>query len=480
MQSPPHGITVSLPSRALTQPFETGSLSQHATPVHDARTPARTPKSYATVSPMSRAMTPAGTPCHNSPMAAVQPELPRARSSRAPSRTTVIAPGAGTGINASVYDGLQRDHSDFLVNIVGQSRAPYDCYPPSWSHGGPAPNLESFTMSEAIPWARESDLLIFGSRGGQVVLPTLWRELQGAVPPAVCINGGCAMNLPESAQRSWPEQQIAFVLIGGQDNFRGNMSEEAYIAETKRWVPANNGTTAILYVAEMVHMPQAALLHAILPPMLRTLLAWKAVQQRHGEGRRRVKEEIRHILGALNTGGWSGHLMFTEAEGVWEDIAFSPYIVDRMPMSHFMIPENEYYEGSPIEYSRRDELRDMIRAAALNARPGGGCPAAQPGARFAAAAHAAVQAAHNSKPPPAAAPVGRSGPFLPIPMAGEAVGSPTLMLPLPRAGLSPCSPSLADATPISRALKLGARRHDWSPAGSYTNSPSYCMVAPIY
>lgn len=429
------------------------------------------------------AMTPAASPCHSSPMARPQVDLHRSRSSRAPARTTIVAPGAGTGINAAVYERLQAENGDFQVSVVGQSRAPYDCYPSSWSHGGPPPNLESFAIGDVLRWVDSTDCFIFGSRGGQVVLPTLWRERGSAVPPAVVINGGCAMNLPELAL--WPESAITFLLIGGQDNFRGNLSEEAYIAETKRHVPRSSGSTAILFVDEMTHMPQARLLQAILPHMLRTILAWKAVQNRQGD-RRRVKEQMRHILAALNRDGWSGHLMYTEAEGVWEDIAFSPYIVNRCPMANFAIPEEDMYEGSPIEYTRRDELRDLIRTAAVNSRPDWrpGCDMhqpPQPGARFAAVAHAAVHcqeaAGYTGQTPASPAARARTGrPFLPIPMAGEAGPQ---ALPLPRTGYAGVSPN-ADATPISRALGLRARRLDASPAGSYTHSPSYAMVSPIH
>mmetsp|Transcript_59031 Transcript_59031/g.155434 ORF Transcript_59031/g.155434 Transcript_59031/m.155434 type:complete len:482 (-) Transcript_59031:272-1717(-) len=481
MQSPHHAVALSLPARAITQSVDvwiSPNASPNATP-NNGRTPTWSPvPSYASISPMSMVQTPVASPSHG-----MQADLHRSRSSRAPARLTVVAPGAGTGINAAVYDRLQ-DHPDFQLNVVGQSRGPYDVYPLSWSHGAPAPNLESFAMSEVVRWVDNTDCFIFGSRGGQVVLPTLWRECGHRVPPAVVINGGCAMTLPEPCH--WPENAITFMLIGGQDNFRGSMSEETYVAETKRHVPVMNGSTAILYVSEMTHMPQAPLLNAVLPHVLRTILAWKAVQQRHGEGRRRVKEEMRHILAALNKDGWSGHLMYTADDGCWEDIAFSPYIVDRQPMSRFAIPEENFYEGAPIEYTRKDELRDMLRAAAQHARPGGGAPNSQPGARFGAAVQAAVQAAHTAslhRPVPAArsdrlALPGR--PFLPIPTAGEAQ-----TLPLPRSGHSPhstCSgmSPMVDATPISRALGLRRGRHDASPMGSYASSPSYCMVQPIY
>lgn len=477
MLSPHRAVALSLPARALTQSLDGVSVSAlgspYATPV-SCRTAARSHKSHATGTPVSMAHTPAGSPSSRSPMGAVarQAEFHLSRSGPATVRTTVVAPGAGTGINAVVYEHLQ-DSAEFKLSIVGQSRGPYDVYPASWSHGAPPPNLETFATGEVLRWVDNTDCFIFGSRGGQVVLPTLWRERGSSVPPAVVINGGCAMNLPEPCQ--WPGSAVTFMLIGGQDNFRGSLSEEAYVAETKRHVPASNGSTAILYVSEMTHMPQAQLLNAILPHMLRTALAWKVVQQT-GQGRRRVKEEMRLILGALNKDGWSGHLMYTESEGRWEDVAFGPYIVDRQPMSRFAIPAEECCAGSAHEYTRKEELLDMFRAAAANARPSGGVPAAQHGARFGAAVHAAVLAAQAAqRPRPAVA----SQLQLPIP----ATRSLQLPLPLPRSGHSPHSAysgssSMVEATPISRALGLRRGRHEASPGGSYTNSPSYCMVVP--
>ena len=34
--------------------------------------------------------------------------------------------------------------------------------------------------------------MVFGSRGGQVVLPELWAALGNKVPPSIVINGGAA------------------------------------------------------------------------------------------------------------------------------------------------------------------------------------------------------------------------------------------------------------------------------------------------
>lgn len=225
----------------------------------------------------------------------------------------IIAPGAGTHANGAVYASLGRSNS-FSVEVVGQSRAPYDRYPESWPQGAPAPNLASFAMEVAARPPR-ADCLLVGSRGGQVVLPKLWQVMGPDVPPAVVINGGCAMKLPDAV--AWPETAVTFLLLGGRDHFRCNESPDQYLKNTRKRVPAANRTTAILYVEEMMHMPQAQLLSAILRPMLRACLAWQADKQ-HAPLR-----ELNALLTELKVSGdWSGRLVFTSAKGSWAEVAF--------------------------------------------------------------------------------------------------------------------------------------------------------------
>ncbi|CAE7745765.1 unnamed protein product [Symbiodinium pilosum] len=231
----------------------------------------------------------------------------------------IVAPGAGTGINGAVYSELARSPS-FKVDVIGRSRAPYDVYPPCWPQGAPAPNLQSFAEEVLETGAhRDAQALVFGSRGGQVVLPHMWQaEAQGLippVPPAVVINGGCAMNLPTPV--FWPDSAVTFLLIGGNDNFRGSLTMEEYVAETRSYVPPGNQTTAILSVNDMTHMPQQSLFRGVLRLMLKALISWKA------DGKVPL-ERLRQILAFLRQDGWSGKLLYTTAPSEWEDIPFSP------------------------------------------------------------------------------------------------------------------------------------------------------------
>ncbi|CAK0840395.1 unnamed protein product [Prorocentrum cordatum] len=229
-------------------------------------------------------------------------------------RVAVVAPGAGTGVNGSVYADMGRQ--GFGVEIVGQSRASYDRYPEGWPQGAPAPNLLSFAEGAVLAEGvlDRCECMIFGSRGGQVVLPALWERRGAAVPPAVVLNGGCAMDLP--AKVPWPAEAVTFLILGGLDFFRGNLSEEEHFADARSRIPEGTTSTAVLYVTEMLHMPQASLLLAILPLIIQALLRCKS------SGTFEEKDMAR-ILEACTSGGWSGQLAYATSSGSWEEAAFS-------------------------------------------------------------------------------------------------------------------------------------------------------------
>jgi hypothetical protein len=210
-------------------------------------------------------------------------------------------------MNAAVYEGLARKNGVSL-QILGQARSNYDRYPPAWGNeGAPAPNLETFAMELASNGCLENaDCLVLGSRGGQAVLPTLWQACGENVPPAIVMNGGCAMSLPIAVH--WPENAVTFLLLGGQDYFRCDLGLEEYLAEAKQRVPSANTTTAILLVHQMVHMPQSELLTAILFPMLCAIKSWKT-------SGRIPSDDFQTILLNLSKGNWSGKLTYKSASG---------------------------------------------------------------------------------------------------------------------------------------------------------------------
>lgn len=237
---------------------------------------------------------------------------------------SVIAPGGGTNANRSVYAELARS-ALLSVEIVGRARAEYDRYPEKFKGGKPAPNLESFAMDLLSQGTiAGTDCLVVGSRGGQVVLPTLWDKLGALAPPAVVINGGCAMKLPEAI--CWPDEAVTFLVMGGRDNFRSKFSDEGYFADARARVPAGNATTAILYVREMEHMPQSPLLLATLQPAVRALMMWK-------ESGRAPAEDFHLIMASLAAGGFNGWLAHTVGRGEWKDFEFGSCEASHQPTS---------------------------------------------------------------------------------------------------------------------------------------------------
>eukprot|EP00441_Pelagodinium_beii_P026308 CAMPEP_0197662612 /NCGR_PEP_ID=MMETSP1338-20131121/54101_1 /TAXON_ID=43686 ORGANISM="Pelagodinium beii, Strain RCC1491" /NCGR_SAMPLE_ID=MMETSP1338 /ASSEMBLY_ACC=CAM_ASM_000754 /LENGTH=352 /DNA_ID=CAMNT_0043240529 /DNA_START=68 /DNA_END=1126 /DNA_ORIENTATION=- len=288
-------------ARSVTPIRELPSMARAASPFHASMARAPSPPAFA----RQRSPYPLRQQRHSSP-------CPSSRREQATKTIAVIAPGAGTNTNGNVFSELGRSPG-FSLRLLGQSRAAYDRYPEYWPQGAPAPNLRSFA-SEVASAAMRADCLVVGSRGGQVVLPKLWQEFGAAVPPAVIINGGCAMKIPETV--AWPEKAVTFLLLGGKDHFRSNMSSEQYVANAKQHVHIGNRTTAILFVNEMSHMPQAQLLSAVLPHMLRTCLAWAPLASST------PLRELKALLEALQGSHWTGRLLFTGAPGIWQEVPF--------------------------------------------------------------------------------------------------------------------------------------------------------------
>lgn len=280
-------------------------------------------------------------------------------------RVTVVAPGAGTGLNGKVYEDLSKD-KQFKVDICGKKGAKYDRYPEYWEHGAPPPNLETFAqdlLSQPL-----GDVLVLGSRGGQVVLPHFWKALGDQIPPAVVINGGCAMNLP-GPKIPWPSKAVTILLMGGQDFFRGKMSSAEYLEMSKKCVNPQNSTTAMIYVRQMQHMPQKRLLELVLRPLLVAAMAWKT-------SNKCPEEQLRDVQRALQAQSWSGVLLFTPAAGVWQESPFGA--AEESPKRR---PAEEEAcnvpPAAPVEVTRTHENLSLWRAAAINGSRRRGAPSAQ-------------------------------------------------------------------------------------------------------
>jgi len=246
-----------------------------------------------------------------------------------PPIVTVIAPGAGVDVNSAVYESLRKpgngSHAAVEVRVKGKKGAPYDVYPSPWPHGRAPPNLQSFAESLADAGdLNHSNCLIFGSRGGQVVLPALWRVFGDSLPPALVINGGCAMSqLPDRGWCLWPEAAVSFLLMGGKDYFRGKFSNEQHLRDAMGSVPKGNSTTAILYIDQMGHTPHNTLLMPILGLLVHSLLDWK------GSGKAPVAY-FGKILDAVRAQGFTGRFSFKPQAGDdWEETAFTPFGMSR-------------------------------------------------------------------------------------------------------------------------------------------------------
>lgn len=226
-------------------------------------------------------------------------------------RVVVVAPGAGVGSNGKVYMSFKQDPR-LQLRLAGRSGMPYDRYPPMWPQGGPAPNLATFAqgmLSEGL--LGSTDCLILGSRGGQVVLPSLWNALGDSAPPAIVINGGCAMDLP--FKFNWPGKAVTLLVLGGRDYFKPvNVAPHQYLSYSQRYVPTSNSSTAILYVQEMEHMPSQPVLAAVLNHAIAALVSWR----RHGQVPLGAFETILRSVKSL---GMTARLTYISA-GAWQEV----------------------------------------------------------------------------------------------------------------------------------------------------------------
>jgi hypothetical protein len=112
---------------------------------------------------------------------------------------------------------------------------------------------------------------------------------------------------------NWPKTATTFLLLGGCDEFRGNATFSEHLAVTKGRVPAENTSTAILYINEMLHMPQAQLLKLALPLMLKALLSWKSSNLA-------PQQILQQLAIVLSHAGWTGQLSYKTVSGTWQDV----------------------------------------------------------------------------------------------------------------------------------------------------------------
>jgi len=113
----------------------------------------------------------------------------------------------------------------------------------------------------------------------------------------------------------------------------------------------------VLFVNEMGHMPQSALLRAVLHPAIPGLLVWQG-------SREAPLDDFRVILASLTTGGFSGVLAYTKTEGGWQDLPFGA----KEPVS-IVAP----WEAAPFEESAPRSVQAawvLPEARGSSVRPG--------------------------------------------------------------------------------------------------------------
>lgn len=280
---------------------------------------------------------------------------------------TIIGPGAGIHSNQEAWGALDQNPKLYL-QVYGQSRGAYDRYPPSWPGGSPAPNLESLAEELTSSGVVEnSHCIVLGSRGRQIVLPHLWSRFGDAMPPAIVINGGCALETPRPIV--WPKDVVTLLVMGGQEYFRKpEMSVEQYMNEARERVPKTNGFTAQLVVPDMGHIPEPKVLEAVLSH--RVFVALKSWSFSPSQ----FIATFQTILLELRNHGINASLFYTAAPGRWMNLqlpqrppapapAWQPAVPQwqsrqpqRVAPSPPAVQHREFSERSPLQKSRTQEF----------------------------------------------------------------------------------------------------------------------------
>eukprot|EP00435_Cladocopium_sp_Y103_P009233 s49_g2.t1 len=170
------------------------------------------------------------------------------------------------------------------------------------------------------------------------------------------------MNLP-GPKIVWPQQAVTLMLMGSEDFFKGRKSSAEYLTASKSYVPPNT-RTAILYVRQMQHMPQKALLQLVLRPLVMAAARWKY-------SKICPEEQLHQLTVQLEDESWSGSLFILQGRA-WKESTFGP--LDESPKKKSKTAEASEAEESieTVQVTRRAELRSLFRAAVVDVTPKGG------------------------------------------------------------------------------------------------------------
>tara|TARA_Y100000768_G_scaffold379105_1_gene354373 strand:- start:12642 stop:13325 length:684 start_codon:yes stop_codon:yes gene_type:complete len=150
-----------------------------------------------------------------------------------------------------------------LFNKVRDDK--YDNYPDCW---GLSKKKKTHTHSDvatdliipSIISGNIPDVILCGSRGGQVTLPTLW--LHGYTYPSVVINGDIIAHYRLIKQFKYPDNLKIVLLVGKKDYFKN-------YASILKDAPKQPGVF-IVRDPLMEHFPDSTRLYKMLPAMIET------------------------------------------------------------------------------------------------------------------------------------------------------------------------------------------------------------------
>ena len=140
----------------------------------------------------------------------------------------VIGPGAGTRQYKQIWENIKKSHNIYIVHGVINNTS-YDCYPNNWTTDNPdistnsnynLASLSNIVLDKYLHLKNKNiniDLIICGSRGGQVTLPFLWtlfNNLMIKSPPCIIFNSGIC-----HSPIKWPENIPLILLSFGKDYF---------------------------------------------------------------------------------------------------------------------------------------------------------------------------------------------------------------------------------------------------------------------
>lgn len=172
-----------------------------------------------------------------------------------PLRILVVAPGAGTRLNAPVYANLRRlGYSVEVVDYPADWNVTRNGYPPNWTDNGllrpKGANLAGLAavVGERARAGKPPAAIVCGSRGGQVTIGLVWRHYWRG--PTVVINAGFLMTSAPLYEGVFP------VMVSLTDDEFETRSADVCVSKFRALAGVHRG---VLVQLEDDHMPRELL-----------------------------------------------------------------------------------------------------------------------------------------------------------------------------------------------------------------------------